>query len=168
MTAVVVMGVTGSGKTTIGRRLADELAVPFLDADDFHDESSITKMRAGIPLDDDDRAPWLDRLNRALRDQPAGAVLAASVLTDASRRRLARGVDDLRYVVLTGEPSTIASRLALRVGHFAGPALLPSQLALLEPPAGAVVVDVGASPEVVAARALQGLGFSRRHDRGMP
>ena len=162
------MGVTGSGKTTVGRLLADALGMPFLDADDFHDEHAIAKMHAGIPLDDADRAPWLDRLNQALRAHTDGVVLAASALTAASRDRLGRGVDDVRYVLLTGNPSIIAARLAARVGHFAGPALLPSQFDLLQPPADAVVVDVAASSDVVAARALRGLGLSPRRDRGTP
>jgi gluconokinase len=151
------MGVTGAGKTTIGRMLAGALGVAFLDADDYHDATSIAKMRAGTPLSDADRGPWLARLNHALREHRAGAVIAASVLTTASRRALVDGVEGVRYVVLTGDPATIDRRLAERTGHFAGPALLPSQLALFDPPSHAVVVDVGASPAVVAARALAGL-----------
>jgi gluconokinase len=166
VTSVVVMGVTGAGKTTIGRLLADALDLPFLDADDFHDAAAIAKMRAGVPLDDADRAPWLDRLNRALREHPGGAVLAASALTDASRRRLANGVPEVRYVFLRGDATLISERLAARVGHFAGAGLLPSQIELLDPPAEAVVVDVTEAPDVVAARALAALGLSPPRGRG--
>ena len=155
------MGVTGSGKTTVGRVLAHALGVPFLDADDFHSAASIEKMHAGVPLDDADRGPWLARLNRELQAHPEGAVLAASALTAAGRERLGAGVPGLRYVLLTGDPDLIGDRLTRRVGHFAGPALLPSQLALLEPPADAVVVDVDAPPATVVERALRGLGVSR-------
>lgn len=158
MTSIVVMGVTGVGKTTVGRLVADALGLPFLDADDFHDARAIAKMRAGVPLDDADRAPWLDRLNRSLRQHPGGAVLAASALTDASRRRLARDVPDVRYVLLAGSPDLIAARLAARHDHFAGPALLPSQFELLDPPDDAVVVDVAPPPEVVVVEVLAALG----------
>src|SRR5262249_11814471 len=93
---IVVMGVTGVGKTTIGRLLAVELGLPFLDADDFHTDEARAKMHAGIPLTDADRAPWLDRLNRALRDHAStGAVLACSALTHAYRQQLGAGVDHL-------------------------------------------------------------------------
>jgi len=157
---VVVMGVTGAGKTTVGRLLARALGVPFLDADDYHSPAAIEKMRAGVPLDDTDRAPWLARLNRTLRAHPDGAVLAASALTTGARAALGAGVPGLRYVLLTGDPAVIGHRIGARRGHFAGPALLPSQLALLEPPADAVVVDVDAPPETVARRALRGLGLT--------
>jgi gluconokinase len=163
VTAVVVMGVTGSGKTTVGRLLAAELGLPFLDGDDFHDAQALAKMRRDIPLADTDRAPWLDRLNRALRDHPGGVVLAASALTDAARRRLGRGVADVRYVLLTGDPAIVAARLTTRTDHVAGPALLPSQLALLEPPPDAVVVDVAGTPEAMAADACRGLGLTPPH-----
>jgi gluconokinase len=155
---VVVMGVTGVGKTTIGRRLAAALDLPFLDADDFHDDAAKAKMHAGIPLNDADREPWLDRLNRALRDHRAtGAVLACSALTGAYRRRLTAGVADVRFLVLTGDPDVIRARIETRREHFAGADLLPSQLATLEPPPDAVTVDVDGTPDETTARALAAL-----------
>ncbi len=160
------MGVTGAGKTTVGRLVADALGLPFLDADDFHDARAIAKMRAGIPLDDADRAPWLDRLNRALRAHAGGAVLAASALTGASRRRMTEGVPDVRYVHLRGDPALIADRVTARTDHFAGAALLSSQFELLDPPDDAVVVDIAAPPDVVARRALDALGLSPPGGRG--
>jgi carbohydrate kinase (thermoresistant glucokinase family) len=156
------MGVTGVGKTTIGRLLAAALALPFLDADDFHRDEAKKKMHAGIPLTDADRAPWLDRLNRALREHSStGAVLACSALTDAYREQLGAGLDHLRFVWLTGDPDVIRSRIDARHGHYAGSDLLPSQLATLEPPRGAVTVDVGGTPEQTARLALIGLGLGR-------
>jgi gluconokinase len=158
MQFVVVMGVTGVGKTTIGRRLAAALGVPFLDADDFHDDAAKAKMHAGIPLTDADRLPWLDRLNHALREHAStGAVLACSALTAAYRQRLTAGVAGVRFLVLTGDPSVIRARIDARRGHFAGADLLPSQLATLEPPPNAVTVDVDGTLADTTARALAAL-----------
>jgi gluconokinase len=155
---VIVMGVTGVGKTTIGRLVASALDVPFLDADDFHSDAATAQMHEGIPLTDDERAPWLDRLNRALRNHAAtGAVLACSALTDDYRARLTAGLDQVRFLLLTGDPELIRQRVAARLGHFAGPDLLPSQLDTLEKPADAVTVNVDAEPDVVVRRALAAL-----------
>lgn len=155
---IVVMGVTGAGKTTIGRRLATALGVPFFDADDAHSADAKDKMRAGIPLTESDRVPWLERLNATLREhEPTGLVLACSALTADARRRLTDGVPGVRFVFLTGDPALIHGRIAGRSAHFAGPELLPSQLDTLEPPADAVIVDVAAPPDEVTDRALEGL-----------
>jgi gluconokinase len=152
------MGVTGVGKTTIGRRLAAALHVPFLDADDFHSDAAKAKMHAGIPLTDDDRAPWLARLNRALLELSAtGVVLACSALTDAYRDRLTEGIADPRFVFLTGDPALIRERIEARRGHYAGADLLPSQFATLVPPADAITVDVSGTPDETTARALAAL-----------
>lgn len=162
---VVVMGVTGVGKSTVGRLIAAALHVPFLDADDFHSDVAKAQMRAGIPLTDAEREPWLDRINQALHDHTAtGAVLACSALTGDYRRRLTSGIDQVRFVLLTGDPELIRSRIAARHGHFAGTDLLPSQLATLEVPAGAVTVDIDAPPEVTAERALDGLHLNSREE----
>ena len=156
------MGVTGAGKTTVGQRLAAALNLPFLDADDFHDDAAKAKMRAGIPLTDADRQPWLDRLNRALHDHAAtGAVLACSALTAAYRQRLTAGLTGVRYVLLTGDPELIRERIAARHGHFAGTALLPSQLEALDVPAAAITEDVAPAPDVVAQRAVSALRATR-------
>ncbi len=162
---VVVMGVAGSGKTTVGRGLADALGLPFLDADDFHDAVSLALMRAGKPLGDAQREPWLDRLAGELRGRRAahtGAVLACSALTDVYRRRLTAGLGGVSFVLLTGAPELIGRRLAARTGHFAGATLLPSQLATLEAPSDAVVVDVAPPVAKVIGSALAGLA-----DRGV-
>ena len=155
---VVVMGVTGVGKSTVGRLIATALHAPFLDADDFHSGAAKAQMHAGIPLTDTERDPWLDRINRGLHENKAtGAVLACSALTHAYRERLSAGLDDVRFVLLTGDPELIASRIAHRHGHFAGTDLLPSQIATLEVPADAVTVHIGAPPEVIAERAIAAL-----------
>lgn len=157
---VVVMGVEGAGKTTVGRGIAEALGLPFLDADDFHDEAALALMRAGHPLGDRERLPWLRLLNSELRAREqltGGAVLACSALTARHRRLLTAGLADVTFVVLSGPPELIRSRLAARRGHFAGPELLDSQLATLEIPPDAAVVDVTPAPAEVVRRAVEGL-----------
>jgi gluconokinase len=141
---VVLMGVCGCGKTTVGRTLAEELGWPFLDADDFHPAANVAKMRAGTALTDDDRWPWLDRLAAemaAINARGAHAVLACSALKQSYRDRLARA-GDVRFFHLKGDRATIAPRLAARPGHYMPASLLDSQLATLEEPADATVVDI--------------------------
>jgi len=141
---LVVMGVSGCGKSTVGQALAAALGWRFLDADDFHPPANVAKMAAGLPLVDDDRWPWLDRIAEELRAELAEgrhAVLACSALREAYRERLRRA-GDVRFVYLQGDQATIAARLAARQHKYMPPSLLPSQFATLEPPADAVVVDV--------------------------
>lgn len=158
---LVVMGVSGSGKSTVGRALAISLHWRFLDADDFHPPANVAKMAAGHPLTDEDRWPWLDRL----ADELAGvlahgehAVLACSALRQAYRERLARA-GDVRFVHLRGDFDTIAARLATRQHRYMPAALLTSQFTTLEPPADALDVDVRQSvdAQVQAIRAAYGL-----------
>jgi gluconokinase len=152
---VVVMGVAGSGKTTIGTRLGAALGVPFLEGDEFHDPENIERMRRGEPLTDELRESWLDRLNRELhRRREEGVVLACSALTEASRRRLTVGLTDVRFVVLTGDAALLRARLAKRKGHFFDPDLLESQLATLEVPEDGIVVSIDGTPDEVTDRAL--------------
>ena len=159
---LVVMGVTGSGKTTIGRLLAVALDVPFVDADDFHSAQNIERMSRGEPLDDADREPWLDRLNAELHRHDDGVVMACSALTEDYRERLTRGIDRARFVLLTAPPAVLRARIESRTGHFAPVDLLPSQLALLEQPKDAIVVDVTPPPDAVAQQILRQLGADRR------
>ena len=157
---VVLMGVSGCGKTTVGRALAEELGWTFVDADDLHPEANVTKMASGMPLTDEDRWPWYERIVlelRRLTSRGERVVLACSALKQAYRDRLARA-GDLRVVYLKGDAATIEPRLAGRKGHFMPASLLASQLATLEEPADAIVVDIAQpAPAQVAAiaRALR-------------
>ena len=141
---LVVMGVCGCGKTTIGEALAQALGWPFFDADDFHPEANVAKMASGQPLTDADRWPWLDGIATAMQRVLAGgghAVLACSALKEAYRIRLQRA-GDVRIVYLKGDEATIAARLAERQHKYMPASLLPSQFAALEEPADALVVDI--------------------------
>jgi gluconokinase len=143
---IIVMGVAGSGKTTVGSALAAALGWRFVDADDQHSAESVAKMARGEPLNDGDRWPWLDRL-RAIIDGalagPGNLVLACSALKSSYRGRLAG--DDagrrVRFVYLAGTPELFRARLTVRPGHFMKPSMLDSQLAALEAPADAITVD---------------------------
>lgn len=138
------MGVSGSGKSTIGARLAQRLGAEFLDADEYHPLQSVAKMAAGTPLEDADRWPWLERLNAELKKRER-AVLACSALKESYRRLLCRDVE-CRLVHLRGSLELIRSRLGERKHRYMPASLLESQFAALEPPAGAIDIDV-ARPE---------------------
>jgi gluconokinase len=158
--AIVVMGVSGCGKTSVGQALAARLGARFVDADDFHPPSNVEKMRAGVPLDDADRAPWLARLNAVMRHAVArgdSVVLACSALKRGYRDMLGRRLPGLRIVHLSGSRELIASRIAARQHRYMPASLLASQFDALEPPQDAVVVDVGGSVEQTVEAALRGL-----------
>ena len=149
------MGVSGVGKSTVGRALAAELGWTFLDADDFHPPQNVAKMAGGIALQDADRWPWLDLLNRQLKQHPA-AVLACSALKQSYRERLTRGLEGVRFVYLHGSFELIAARLAQRRHRYMPATLLRSQFETLEPPARAIAVDVAGEVQTsVAAIAAQ-------------
>ena len=159
---VLLMGVTGSGKSTVGRALAASLDWPFADADDFHSPENIAKMRAGVPLDDADREPWLAALRAKISEwlqAGANAVLACSALKQAYRDELLVG-HEIKLVYLRANRELIARRLAERMNHYMNPELLPSQFATLEEPANALVVDVRASVSDIVRRIRKGLGIS--------
>lgn len=140
----VVMGVSGSGKSTTGAALARALGWPFVEGDDLHPPQNVAKMAAGIPLTDDDRWPWLDRIVddlRALSKTNRDIVVACSALKQRYRDRLA-SAGDVRFVHLHGDRETIAARLAMRHHRYMPATLLDSQLATLEFPADAIVVDI--------------------------
>jgi gluconokinase len=154
LTVVVLMGVSGVGKTTVGERLAAELGWTFHDADAFHPPANVAKMRSGAPLDDTDREPWLAAMSDAIGGWLAkgeGAVLACSALKQCYREALARDRDGVVFVHLEGSRSLIASRLAARRGHYMPASLLDSQIAALEPPDDAITVDVTPTPEAIVA-----------------
>jgi gluconokinase len=164
---VVLMGVTGSGKTTVGRLLAHELGWAFYDADDFHPSSNIEKMQRGIPLTDSDRKPWLATLARLLdqaRDRGDDIVLACSALKHAYQEYLRHDLDVVHYVVLRGSPEVIRKRLQARKGHFMDPSLLESQLEILEPPKDAIEVDIAGPPAQIAREIRHKLGLGRAAD----
>jgi len=150
---ILLMGVSGVGKTTIGQQLARELKWPFADADEFHSEANVAKMRQGIPLDDTDRAPWLQSLHDAIANWIAAGksvVLACSALKAAYRQQLLVG-PEVKLVYLHGDFDLLAQRLTTRHGHYMNPGLLHSQFDTLEAPPDAISIDVsGTVPEIVA------------------
>jgi gluconokinase len=142
---IVVMGVSGSGKSTVGAALAQRLRVPFEDADDLHPEANIAKMSRGEPLDDADRYPWLEIVGRWLAAHPDGGVMSCSALKRKYRDQLRHHASGTEFVLLAGDREVIERRQAARPGHFMPASLLSSQLATLEPlepDEGGVVLDV--------------------------
>jgi len=163
LAAIVVMGVSGSGKSTVGAALAGALGWAFEDGDAFHPPGNVAKMRAGTPLTDEDRWPWLaalaGRIARA-RAEGGGVVIACSALRRAYRDRLRDGHTDIRFLHLTGDQALILARQAARRGHYMPASLVASQFATLEPPeaeADVVELDVVPAPEDITARALAAL-----------
>jgi gluconokinase len=157
---VVVMGVTGVGKTTIGRLVAQDLGWAFLDADDFHPPANVAKMRSGVPLTDADREPWLTALRAEIDARLArgeSAVFACSALKQSYRDRLHANAA-VCFVHLRGDAALIRARLLARSGHYMDPGLLVSQFAALEEPTGVIVVDVSATPREIASRIEGELG----------
>jgi gluconokinase len=152
---VVLMGVAGSGKTTVGQALAARMGWQFLDADDVHPPENIARMRAGVPLTDEQREPWLSALRaRLLNADAAGrdVVVACSALRRTFRERLSEGVRAIRFVHLHADRDVIAQRLSTRADHFAGPALLDSQFETLEEPEGAVEIDASEDVRSIVER----------------
>jgi gluconokinase len=156
---IVVMGVAGCGKSTIGQLLADRLGWPFYDGDDFHPASNVEKMRCGQPLTDEDRSGWLSALADLIRDclkRNQSAVIACSALKQAYRKQL-QVTDDVRFVYLRGTSDRIEARLRQRAGHYMPPNLLASQFAALEEPQDALTLDIGATPEQIVAEIVNEL-----------
>jgi len=159
--ALLVIGVAGVGKTTVGRLLAERLGWAFLDADDLHPAANVEKMRSGVPLDDADRWPWLDAVGAWIDARLAegrSSVIACSALKRAYRDRLREGRPGVRVVFLSGAEALVAKRLSDRKGHYWPASLLPTQFAALEPPAPdehPITVDVGPSPDVLVETILR-------------
>lgn len=162
---IVLMGVAGCGKSTVGAALSAATGIPYRDGDDLHSAEAVAKMAAGVPLTDDDRWPWLDRVAGVLRAE-APVIVGCSALRRAYRDRIRAGAGGtVRFVHLAGERTLIAARMAARTGHYMPPALLDSQFATLEVPApdeGAVTVDIAASTDAVVAAILKGLDYPAR------
>ncbi|MCP4701775.1 MAG: gluconokinase [Gammaproteobacteria bacterium] len=161
---VLVMGVSGAGKSTIGCQLAQIIGGDFIEGDDFHSSENIIKMKSGSPLTDADRKTWLDRLANELAiasHAKKSAVLACSVLKQAYRDQLLARCPQARILWLYGPAEVISARLHTRRGHFMPPELLISQLAALEPPDDAIAIEVTKSPETVIIEALRCLDLSQ-------
>jgi gluconokinase len=154
MTVFVLMGVSGSGKSTVGSQVAGELAFTFIEGDDFHPQRNVQKMTAGLPLTDEDRGPWIDALLSGIngRQPRRDVVIACSALSKFVRDRLRAAVaEPLHFILLSADPTIIQKRLANRPRHFMKPGMLGSQLAALEWPADATVIDVSRSFDAVCA-----------------
>lgn len=157
---VVVMGVSGCGKSAVGERIAQSLGLPLVEGDEFHPASNIDKMRRGLPLEDEDRAGWLDLLAAELARHPAGAVLTCSALKRAYRDRLRAAIPALRFVHLQLTQHEALRRVQSRGGHFYPPSLVASQFGALEDPAGepgVLGVDAGLPLDAVAEQAVRWL-----------
>ncbi|MFE6499882.1 gluconokinase [Kitasatospora sp. NPDC057738] len=171
---VVVMGVAGTGKSTVGRLLAERLGVPFADGDDFHRPDSIARMAAGIPLDDGRRRPWLEAVGRWLRERDAagtGGVVTCSALKRRYRDVLREAGPDAFFLHLTGSRELLVERIGGRTGHFMPGSLLGSQLAALEPlqpDERGAVLDVGPAPGVLVDAALDLLSGPGGFTHGSP
>ena len=157
---VIVMGVSGCGKSTVGRLLAGKMGCAFYDGDDFHPAANIAKMSQGIPLNDDDRAGWLAALAELIRGslgKGESGVLACSALKQKYRDVLRVDADQVKFVYLKGSYDLIKARMEARPGHYMKPGMLDSQFAALEEPTDAVTVSIEHSPEVIAEQAFRQL-----------
>lgn len=163
MPVIFITGVSGSGKSTIGRLLSERTGLPFFDGDDFHSPANVAKMRSGIPLDDTDRMGWLSAIHvKAVEMLTSGngAIFACSALKKMYRNILSEGIAaQTRFVLLDGSYDLILSRLQARKGHYMPPALLQSQFDILERSEDVEAVDLGKSPEEIVGQILPALNF---------
>jgi gluconokinase len=169
MPVIVLMGVSGCGKSTVGPKLAAALGGDYADGDVFHPPANVAKMKSGQPLDDADRQPWLEAMAGAISDwsrKQRPVVLSCSALKRRYRDVLRTGSPDLRFIHLAGEKALIAARLAARKGHFMPPALLDSQFAALETPGldEAITIPIDQPPDAIVDEAMRTLGA--RHSSG--
>jgi len=159
--AIIVMGVSGSGKTTIGELLSEKTGIPFYDGDDFHPEENIKKMKAGHPLNDDDRLGWLEKINEFCIEQieaNTSCIIACSALKGSYRKILRKDIEkSTEFIYLLGDFKLIEERLAGRVSHFMPIALLKSQFETLQPPKHAITVNIADTPEEIVTEILEQL-----------
>jgi gluconokinase len=157
------MGVSGAGKTLIGRALARRLGWPFLDADDFHPASNVDKMRGGTPLEPEDRVAWLDAIRVALttvQSTGGNAVMACSALRHEFREALREDLSAVRFVYLKADRELIHGRVSTRTDHFMPPSLVDSQFATLDEPDDALVIDASKEPEAIVEEIARGLSLA--------
>jgi len=157
---VVVMGVSGCGKSTVGRMIAERLGCAFRDGDEFHSDANRAKMHAGIPLNDDDRKPWLEAIRAYMDEMTSGSrslVVACSALKQRYRDVLRGPAGNAEFVYLKGDFELLQGRLSARKDHFFNPALLRSQFDALEEPTDAIVVDIALPPETLVQQATEQL-----------
>ncbi len=158
---IVLMGVTGSGKTTVGKLLAAELGWRYYDADDFHAPANVEKMKLGVPLDDADRKPWLETLRDLIRkclEQSENCILACSALKESYRDYLLLS-DEVHLVYLRGSYDLIQQRLTDRSGHYMNPKLLRSQFEILEEPQGRLAIEISLPPAEIVKTIREQLGL---------
>jgi len=161
---LIFMGVAGSGKTTVARLFAQKTGAVFHEGDDAHPPENIAKMRAGIPLTDDDRAAWLLTLRKIIADALTKnilSVLTCSALKSKYREQLQAGDPRVQFVHLSAPPAVLAARLETRSGHFMSPALLDNQLSIFEPPTDALTINGEKNPAEIVEELIQALGIGR-------
>jgi gluconokinase len=158
---LVIMGVAGSGKTTVGELLARKLGWDFYDADRFHPEENVEKLRQGIPLTDEDRLPWLSLVRGFIAGLEAPAVIACSALKQSYRDYLKEGNREVEFIYLKGSFDLIRRRLEERKGHFAGVEILGGQFEALEEPENVLTEDVERDPETIAGDIIRKLGLMK-------
>ncbi|HWI94216.1 MAG TPA: gluconokinase [Flavisolibacter sp.] len=149
---IVIMGVTGCGKSTIGKLLAQKFSLPFIEADEFHSKENVAKMSSGIPLNDEDRYPWLQSLSEQLQShEKTGAILACSALKERYREILQKDLNEkIVWIYLDGSETTLQKRIERRTGHFMPGTLLKSQLEVLEKPVDAYLFSIENDPETIS------------------
>lgn len=152
---IVVMGVSGCGKSSLGAALAERLGIPFFEGDALHPPANVEKMRSGSPLTDDDRWPWLTRVAQSLSDHPA-AIVSCSALKRSYRDHIREGAGEVNFIHLAGSRDSLAERMQARPGHYMPVSLLDSQLATLEAPGAdeAITIDIALPPDAALAAAL--------------
>lgn len=155
------MGVSGSGKTTIGKKLSEKTGIPFFDADEFHSEVNKEKMKAGKPLTDNDRTEWLTRMNQLAKEQmkKKGAIIACSALKEKYRMVLSEGINiPVFWVFLQGNYELILKRMQARKDHYMQPSMLSSQFDILETPLQCITIDISESPDEIVKTIISRIG----------
>ncbi|MEQ9618292.1 MAG: gluconokinase [Deltaproteobacteria bacterium] len=156
---LIIIGVAGAGKTTVGKLLAEKLGWKFYDADDYHPKENVEKMKRGVSLTDEDRKPWLERLRGLIGEQTGSAVIACSALKQSYRDYLRSGNKGVRFIYLKGSKELIRKRLQNRKGHFAGAGILDGQFDALEEPDDALTEDISNDAESIADDIIGALGL---------